>query len=154
MGDVAIVVVILSGLEMISDLGIWVNIVQHKDSESANFLGTAYSLQALRGTAIWAAASLMAFPVSEIYHSPQLTGLILFGALSTLFKAFANPGIWLLTRKVELRGPTILTSASELTGFLITIGWSVLSPSAWAIVGGTVATSFIYAAGSHLIGTS
>src|SRR5579859_5108784 len=43
MGDVAIVSVILSGLEMISDLGIGVNIVQHRQGDDPEFLGTAFS---------------------------------------------------------------------------------------------------------------
>jgi hypothetical protein len=108
MGDVAIVMVILAGLEMISDLGIGVNIVQHRSGDDPKFLGTAFSLQALRGSALWAIASLLAFPIAGIYHAPQLAGLILFGALGTLFKAFTNPGIWVLTRQVDLRGPTLL----------------------------------------------
>jgi O-antigen/teichoic acid export membrane protein len=152
MGDVAIIVVILAGLEMISDLGIGVNIVQHKSGDDRTFLGTAFSVQAMRGVAIWGLASLLAAPVAWIYHDRELTGLLLFGALSTLVKAFANPGIWILTRRVDLKGPTLLTVASEVAGFIVTISWSILAPSAWAIVGGTVATAVIYAAGSHLLG--
>jgi O-antigen/teichoic acid export membrane protein len=152
MGDVAIIVVILAGLEMISDLGIGFNIVQHKDGDDRAFLGTAFSVQAIRGVGIWAIASLLAAPVGWIYHDPALVGLLLFGAVSTLAKSFANPGIWVLNRRVDLRGPTILTVTSEALGFLVTIGWLVIAPSAWAIVGGTVATSVVYAVGSHLLG--
>jgi O-antigen/teichoic acid export membrane protein len=152
MGDVAIVVVILAGLEMISDLGIGVNIVQHKSGDDRVFLGTAFSVQAIRGVGIWGLASLLAAPVAWLYHDPDLTGLLLLGAVSTLVRAFANPGIWILTRRVDLKGPTLLTVASEVVGFIVTIAWAFLSPSAWAIVAGTVATAVIYAAGSHLLG--
>jgi O-antigen/teichoic acid export membrane protein len=152
MGDVAIIVVILAGLEMISDLGIGVNIVQHKSGDDRTFLGTAFSVQAIRGVGIWALASLLAAPVGWIYHDPELIGLLLFGALSTLIKAFANPGIWILTRRVDLKGPTLLGVTSEVAGFIVTIIWAILSPSAWAIVGGTVATATIYSVGSHLLG--
>ena len=151
MGDVAIVTVILSGLEMISDLGIGVNIVQHREGDDPKFLGTAFSLQLIRGAVLWAMASLLAFPIAGIYHAPQLTELILFGSLSTLLRSFQNPGIWVLTRRIDLRGPTLLTAASEITGFVTTVIWSIISPSAWAIVGGTVAASIVYAAGSHLL---
>jgi O-antigen/teichoic acid export membrane protein len=153
MGDVAIVVVILAGLEMISDLGIGFNIVQHKQGDDRAFLGTAFSVQAIRGVGIWAIASLLAAPVAWIYHDPDLTPLLLFGAVSTLARSFANPGVWVLTRRVELKGPTLLTIASEVAGFAVTIAWSILAPSAWAIVGGTVASAVVYTAGSHLLGT-
>jgi O-antigen/teichoic acid export membrane protein len=152
MGDVAIIVVILAGLEMISDLGIGFNIVQHKRGDDGAFLGTAFSVQAIRGVGIWALASLLAAPVAWIYHDKDLIGLLLFGALGTLVRAFANPGVWVLTRRVELKGPTLLTVASEIAGFAVTIVWSILAPSAWAIVGGTLATSVVYAVGSHFLG--
>lgn len=152
MGDVATVVVILAGLEMISDLGTGVLIVQHKRGSDREFLGTAYSVQALRGVGIWLIACLIAQPVALVYHDPELFGLLLFGALSTLFRSFANPGVWILTRNVDLRGPTLLTVGSEVTGFVVTIAWALVAPSAWAIVGGTVAASAAYAAFSHLLG--
>lgn len=152
MGDVATIVVILAGLEMISDLGIGVNIVQHKQGADRKFLGTALSVQALRGTALWAIASALAFPIAWIYHAPELTGLLLFGALSTLLRSFSSTGVWTMTRAAKLRGPTLLTISSEIVGFVVTMAWAIASPSAWAIVGGTVAASATYAAGSYLVG--
>lgn len=152
MGDVAVITVILAGLEMISDLGIGFGIVQHQRAGERIYLGTAFSVQAVRGVAIWAIASALAAPVAWIYHAPGLMGLLLFGALSTLFKAFANPGVWLHTRNMTLRAPTLLTIFSEIAGFVVTIMWTVLAPSAWAIVGGTVASAAVYAAVSHFVG--
>ena len=151
MGDVATIVVILAGLEMISDLGIGFNIIQHRRGDQRGFLETAFSVQALRGVGIWAIASLLAAPVAWIYHDKDLTGLLLFGALATLARAFANPAIWVLTRQVDLKGPTILSVASEVAGFIVTIAWCMVSPSAWAIVGGTVMSALVYTAGSHMV---
>jgi len=152
MGDVAIIVVILAGLEMISDLGIGFGIVQHKQADENAYVGTAYSVQALRGILLWGLASAFAFPVARIYHARELAPLLLFGALSTLFRAFASPGIWLFTRRMDLRRPTLVTIVSEIAGFIVTIAWAKAAPSAWAIVGGTVASSAVYAIGSHLVG--
>jgi PST family polysaccharide transporter/lipopolysaccharide exporter len=52
---------------------------------------------------------------------------------------------------MDLRRPTILTIGSEILGFIVTIAWVLVSPSAWSIVGGTVAAAAAYAAGSHLL---
>lgn len=153
MGDVAIVVVILGGLEMVSDLGIGFGIVQHKQADENAYVGTAYSVQALRGIALWVLASAFAFPIAWIYHDRALAPLLLFGALSTLFRAFASPGIWLFTRRMDLSRPTFVTIGSEVIGFIVTIAWAIAAPSAWAIVGGTVAGAAAYAVGSHLVGT-
>jgi O-antigen/teichoic acid export membrane protein len=153
MGDVAIITVILAGLEMISDLGIGFGIVQHKQKDESAYVGTAYSVQAMRGVFLWALASVFAFPVAWIYHARELAPLLLFGALSTLFKAFASPGIWLFTRRMDLQRPTLVTIISEVVGFAVTIAWAKAAPSAWAIVGGTVTAAAAYAIGSHLVGT-
>lgn len=153
MGDVATIVVVLTGLEMISDLGIGFGIVQHHQANEPEYLGTAYSVQALRGVALWAIASALAQPLAWLYHAPELRGLLLFGALATLFRAFANPRIWLFTRGLALRRPTILSITSEIGGFIVTVCWAMVSPSAWAIVGGTVSTAAIYSVGTHFLGS-
>jgi O-antigen/teichoic acid export membrane protein len=152
MGDVATIVVILAGLEMVSDLGIGFGIVQHHKADDDAYLGTAFSVQALRGVALWLIASALAQPVAWIYHAPELRALLLFGALSTLFKAFAKPSVWLFTRGVDLRLPTILGIGAEIVGFVVTVCWAIANPSAWAIVGGSVASAAAYAIGSHFLG--
>lgn len=151
MGDVAIIVVILAGLEMISDLGIGFGIVQHREGNNRTFLGTAFSVQALRGVGIWLLASALAPLIAWLYHDRELMGLLLFGAGSTLFRAFSNPGLWLFTRGMDLRRPTFLTIGSEVFGFVVTLIWVIVAPSAWSIVGGTVAAAAAYTAGSHLM---
>jgi O-antigen/teichoic acid export membrane protein len=150
MGDVAIVVVVIAGLEMISDLGISFGIIQHQKAGEDRYIGTAFSVQAIRGVIIWVVASALSPVIAAIYHEPRLTGLLLLASLSSLVKAFANPGIWLFTRQMQLRIPTLLTCLTEIAGFAVTIVWAILSPTAWAIVAGTVASSAAFALGSHL----
>lgn len=151
LGTVAVITTLLMGLEMISDLGINVNIVQHRDGADRRFLGTAYSVQALRSTLLYALAAALAFPFAAIYHDPQLAPLLLFGALSVLVRGFQNPGLAVKTRQVALRWPTIVTVVSEVAGFVVTILWALKAPSAWALVGGSVATAAAYAISSQMV---
>ncbi len=153
LGTVAVITTILMGLEMISDLGIGVNIVQHRDGADPHFLGTAFSVQAIRSGGLYILAAAMAYPISWIYRDPQLAPLLLFGALSVLFRGFANPGLSVLTRHVDLRRPTIVTIVSEIVGFVVTVAWAFKQPSAWALVGGTVATSAAFAIASQFAAT-
>jgi O-antigen/teichoic acid export membrane protein len=150
LGTVAVITTILTGLEMISDLGINVTIVQHRDGADARFLGTAFSVQALRGGALYLLSAAIAYPVAWIYRDPQLAPLLLFAGLSVLFRGFANPGLSVLNRQVDLRRPTIVNLVSEVVGFAVTIVWAVKQPSAWALVAGTVATAAAFAIASHL----
>lgn len=151
LGTVAVVTTILMGLEMISDLGINVNIVQHRDGADKRFLGTAYSVQALRSVTLYILAAAMAYPISWIYHDPQLGPLLLLGAMSVLFRGFTNPGLALMTRQVTLRWPTVVTIVSEIAGFIVTVIWALKSPSAWALVAGSVATAAAYSITSQFV---
>lgn len=151
LGTVAVITTILMGLEMISDLGINVNIVQHRDGANARFLGTAFTVQALRSVSLYVLAAALAYPIAWIYHDPELAPLLLLGAMSVLFRGFANPGLAVMTRQVTLRWPTVVTVVSEIVGFLVTVTWAVKSPSAWALVAGTVASAAAYALASQLV---
>lgn len=153
LGTVAVVTTILMGLEMISDLGINVNIVQHRQGADQRFLGTAFTVQALRSSVLYGLATLLALPVSWIYHDAKLAPLLAFGATSVLLRGLTNPGLAVSTRRVDLRMPTVVTVLSELAGFAVTVVWAIKAPSAWALVGGSVATAGVYALVSHFAPT-
>lgn len=152
LGTVAVITTIISGLEMISDLGINVNIVQHRDGAGTRFLGTARSVQLTRSLLLFAVALALAFPVSWIYHDPELSPLLTFGALGVLLRGFANPGMSVRVREVKLKWPTILGIFAEILGFTTTVVWALNSPSAWALVAGSVASAVTFAVGSQFIG--
>lgn len=154
MGTVAIITTIIAGLEMISDLGINLNIIQHRDGESPRFVGTARSVQLLRSVALFLIAVAMAGPISWLYHDPELAPLLLFGALSVLIRGFNNPGLSLHVRNVDLRLPTLVGVASEVSGFIVTVIWAIKAPSAWAIVGGSVASAVTIMVASHFAAKS
>jgi O-antigen/teichoic acid export membrane protein len=141
LGTVAVITTILSGIEMISDLGINVNIVQHREGAGARFLGTARSVQLLRSLGLFVLALALAYPVSWIYHDRQLAPLLMFGALSILFRGFSNPGMSALVREVDLKRPTIVGMLAEIIGFATTVIWALKAPSAWSLVGGSVASA-------------
>lgn len=153
LGTVAVITTILSGIEMISDLGINVNIVQHKEGAGARFLGTARTVQLGRSLGLFLIAVAMAFPVSWIYHDPQLAPLLMFGAVSILLRGFSNPGMSVLVREVDLKKPTLVGMLAEIIGFTTTVVWAFKAPSAWSIVGGSVASAATITICSQFVGT-
>lgn len=152
LGKVAVIAAILLGFEMLSDLGVNVNIVQHRDGDGARFLGTARSVMVLRSACIFLLTSAAALPIASIYHDQELAPLMVFAALGPLCRGFVNPGMSVLVRQVNLKGPTLVSILSEAVGFAVTVAWAVKAPSAWALVGGSVASNLVIAAGSQFIG--
>jgi O-antigen/teichoic acid export membrane protein len=150
-GLVAIVNVFLTGLQMLSQLGVGQNVVQHPRGDDPAFLDTAFTVQAARGLALWAAASALAYPLARFYEQPDVFPLALAAAVSIGLRGLASPSVWTLTRHVQRRRLAALTIAAETVGFGVAVGWAVASPSAWALVTGTLANATVFTLGSFLL---
>jgi O-antigen/teichoic acid export membrane protein len=150
-GVVGLVGVFLAGLAMFSELGISANVVQHTRGDESNFLNTAFSIQVLRGAAIWAASILAAYPLALFYHIPQLFSLLVVAGASEMLRGLISTSAWTLTRHVRLRGITLLLIFSEVVAFAVCVLWSITSPSPWALVARTIVSAGVYALGTHFI---
>lgn len=151
-GLIALVNVFLSGLDMLSDLGIGMDVVQHRRGDDPDFINTAYLIQVARGLLIWLIATALAYPFAHFYKQPALLWLAMIGAISTGLRGFTSGSIWIMNRHVQLRKLTLLSLSSEGAGFLVAIVWATASPTAWALVVSRVASALVFVIGSHLIG--
>jgi hypothetical protein len=150
-GLVALVNVFLSGLEMLSDLGIGMDVVQHPRGEDPVFINTAFIIQAGRGFILWGIATALAYPFAAFYHQPAVVLLAIVGATSVGIRSLASGSVWGLTRKVELGKLTALNTGSDFLGFIVALIWAIVSPTAWALVVGRVAATVGFTVASHLI---
>ena len=150
-GLVALVNVFLSGLEMLSDLGIGMDVIQHPRGDDPVFINTAFLIQAGRGIILWAIAAALAYPFARFYHQPAVIALLIVGSFSVLLRGLTSGSIWGLTRHVQLAKYNYLTTATNLLGFLVSLTWAVLSPTAWALVVGRVAATVALVIMSHWI---
>ena len=70
-GAMALVQSVLTGLTLLSDLGISQAIVQNARGHTAAFLNTAWTVQVIRGVLIWVATCALALPVATFYHNQR-----------------------------------------------------------------------------------
>jgi O-antigen/teichoic acid export membrane protein len=150
-GLVALVTVFLSGLEMLSDLGIGMDVIQHARGDDPLFINTAFIIQAGRGFVLWAVAMALAYPFARFYQQPAVTSLLIVGALSVLLRGFTSGSIWGLTRHVELAKLNLLTIGTDFFGFLVALVWAIVSPTAWSLVAGRVGGVLALVIASHWI---
>ena len=150
-GLVALVNVVLSGLEMLSDLGIGMDVVQHPRGDEPLFINTAFIIQTGRGIILWTIATALAYPFARFYHQPAVLPLLIVGSLSVLFRGLTSGSIWGLTRHVQLGEYNLLIIGSDFLGFLVSLVWAIVSPTAWALVAGRVGSAAVLAIMSHLI---
>ncbi len=150
-GLVALVSVFLSGLEMLSDLGVGTDVVQHPRGDDLDFINTAFLIQAGRGTILWVLSAALAYPFAAFYHQPAVRWMIFVAAISVGLRGFASGSVWTMTRHVQVGRLTALNVGGDFVGFLVSVGWALVSPTAWALVVGKVASTAVYMIGSHVV---
>ena len=150
-GLVALVSVFLSGLELLSDLGVGTDVIQHPRGDDPVFMNTAFLIQASRGLILWCIAAALAYPFASFYHQPLVRSMIFVAAISVGLRGFASSSIWTMTRHVQIGKLTALNLGGDFAGFVVAVVWAIFSPTAWALVMGRVASSAVYMISSHLV---
>lgn len=150
-GLVALTSVFLGGLELLSDFAIGTDVVQHQRGDHPAFIDTAFSVQLIRGFILFAIALALAPLFANFYHQPAVRALAMVGALSVVFRGFASSSVWSMMRHLRLGKLTVLNLAGDFAGFVISVAWAYISPTAWALVAGKIASTLCYSVGSHLM---
>jgi O-antigen/teichoic acid export membrane protein len=149
-GEMALLMTLIVGINLLSDIGLAPSVIQSPRGDDPAFLNTAWSLQVLRGSSLWVVATLIAWPMSLVYHDPQFKVLLPVLALSTLLGGFYSTNLLSLSRHMGVRRLFAIDVSSSLVSLIITIVWAKLHPSVWAIVGAQVIASVYKLTISHI----
>ncbi len=148
-GEMALVTTLIVGMTLLSDLGLNQSIVQSKRGDEPLFLNTAWTLQAIRGAAIWAFACVLAWPASHFYHDPALLYVLPVLALSSIITALCSTGLLSLSRHMGVKRLFALDFSQQILALLVTVGCAYLWPSVWALVVGNLVSNVYRLALSH-----
>src|SRR5436189_4716665 len=72
LGIMALLNVVMQGLQMLSDTGIGVCIVQSMRGDDPIFLRTAWTIQIIRGVGLWLLAALCAWPAAWFFDDARI----------------------------------------------------------------------------------
>lgn len=159
-GLMAIVSVFLGGVAMFSDLGINQNIIQSKNAGEKKYINTAWSIQILRGIVMFLvilALSVFLYHLhnigllvgNSVYAHPQLPFILAAMSVTGLISGFNSLNMALLNRGLELKKIVIIEVISQLAGLLFMILFAYFQRNIWALVFGTIVSSFIKMMLSH-----
>lgn len=140
-GLMAMVNVVLVGLEMFSDLGIGASVVQRRERPGLAFLQTAWTLQVFRGIALWIIASAVAWPLAHFYREPSLAPVLMAAAFTLVLVALKSPAIHLCARNFRHGDLARIDLISAVVGLLVSIGLAYTFRSVWALVAGGIAAA-------------
>lgn len=150
-GLMALVMVVLTGLQMFSDTGINTAIVQNRRGDAPAFLGTAFSVQIGRGVLLWALTLALALPMADFYEQPQLAALLPVAGLSVAIQGFQSMRLAVANRHIALGRLTGLELGSQALGIAAMVALAWVWPSVWALVVGTLISAVAKTVLSHLI---
>lgn len=148
-GEMIVVITLIVGMGMLSDIGLEPSVVQSKRGDEITFLNTAWTLQSVRGILLWVIALLLAYPAALFYKDPRLVYVLPVLALSTLITGLNSTNLLSLSRHMGVRRLFVIDFSTQIITLIVTIGWALVWPSVWALVAGNVAGNFYKVLVSH-----
>jgi PST family polysaccharide transporter/lipopolysaccharide exporter len=142
-GLLGIGLLVLSGLENFSDLGLNSAVIQQKEENVDRYLDTMWTLQLARGAVLATVIVLIAPVVASVFNEPRATDIVRLIALSPIFVALRNPGIVYFKKDLDFHLEFLYQMSGSVTRFAVSLAWALLSPTVWALVAGLVASEFV-----------
>ncbi len=143
-GVMAIVMAIMMGIFMFTEMGLRQNIIQSRRGEDPVFQNTTWTVQILRGVFIWLVSILISLglyfsnqagwiPSATVYADPRLPWLIPLTNFGIVLSAIEP--IWLYTanRNMKIAKVTMIDLTGQMAGMIITLAWIYFDRSIWAL---------------------
>ena len=150
-GLMAIVTLFLTGLQMISDIGLATCIVRSKRGDEPIFLNTAWTLQIIRHTILALICCAIAGPVAAFYGEPVLHGLMYGIGLSVFLLGLRSTRIASANKKILLGRLTLMDMSCQLLMICTMVGVAMVWESVWALMIGTLVANLSKAILSHIM---
>ena len=148
-GLMALVYMVILGLEMLSDVGIKQSVIRHHKELTDDFLHTAWTLQIIRALGLFFIAIALAFPVSAYYKQPILIELIPVTAISILIQGFVSTKLITNRRKINPGKEVLIEIISKSAALGVMLLVAINFPSVWVLVIGSLTMISIKLVMSH-----
>jgi O-antigen/teichoic acid export membrane protein len=139
-GLLGIALLTASTLETFSQTGFTSALIQKK-GKVEDYLDTAWTVSALRGTVLFFILFFSAPLVATFFNSSAATSVIRVVALFTLFSAFQNIGILFFQKELEFNKQFFYEFAATLANLIVAIPLAFVLRNVWALVWGGLASS-------------
>lgn len=150
-GVMALVNVFLIGLHLFSDIGVGPNIIQSPRGDEPAFLNTAWTVQVIRGGALWICSCLLAWPLAHFYGKPELVLLIPVAGLSAVFGGFESTRLFTQNRHLAFMRVNALDLGAQVASVAVMIVSAYVLRSVWALVISGLVSSLLRTVLSHTI---
>jgi O-antigen/teichoic acid export membrane protein len=144
-GVMAVVYVVIFGIGMFTDLGLWAFVVRHKNHDDPHVLNAVWSIQVVRGWLVFFAivGAVIILIVGNqympdyfhgIYADSRLPILILIAGVASVIGGYRSMASPVMHRKLEVGKLEIIELVSQTIGTSVMVIWVWLYPSIWALL--------------------
>jgi len=133
---------LITGIQLMSDLGIAKGVVYSKEAEDPDFYNTAWTLQAMRSIVLWMIALAIAFPAAYFYGISILTFIIPITSLSFVIEGFSSISKALMEKRLQFAKQNIFKTANAFISALASVALAYFTPTIWApVLGGLIGSA-------------
>lgn len=140
-GLMAVVLAVTTGLQLISDVGVWQAIVRSPRGQDRVFLDTAWTINVVRGVLLFGVGCLAAWPASLFYGRPELLWLLPLCALQALLLGVESTRAACAYRALRVGRIAALELAAQLVGFTVGVVAAHAARSVGALATAAIAST-------------
>ncbi len=133
-GLMALVQVIVSGVIMISDVGLRAAVIQNPRGTEPAFLNTIWTFQIIRGFVLWIVVCGLAAPFAQLYNLPDLALILPVAGFSLVIRGFNTTNVLSVQRDLQLWRHSSLTLIAQLGNIICICLLAYWMESVWALV--------------------
>ncbi|TPV93799.1 MAG: hypothetical protein B7733_18525 [Myxococcales bacterium FL481] len=148
-GLMSLTLVFLQALELFSDVGISASVIQDKRGDRRAFLNTAWTLQLVRGSALWLIACAAAIPYATAYDAPELRWLVPVVGFGSFIGSFNSTKLLTANRHLAMKSLMLIDLSAQFVASVVMIAWAMVDASPWALAAGSLASAVVRVVLSH-----
>jgi len=148
-GLMATASVVLAMVQLFSDTGVRISIIQNPRGGEPEFLNTAFIISIARGFLLALIICAIAVPLSLYYDKPELRLLLLVMACNPLLVSFENPAMSLFVKKFRVERQVFFEIIIQALGLITSVALAWVLRSVYALAWGAVLASAYRVAGSY-----
>jgi len=161
-GLMAVISTLMMGLNLVSDIGSGVVIIQSRRGTEQEFLNTAWTLQAMRGFAVWfvgitvsllitLAQAQQFFRDGTVYDDARLPMLIAVATFAMAINGLGSVNGKLAERRLDLRRLAAIDLGAQLVALSVMIVGAALTGSIWSLVAGGLVSPALKSVLTHTL---
>ncbi len=133
---------IIVGVTLFSHIGLEDSVIQNPRGDDKQFICTAWTIQVLRGIALWLLMLILAWPVARFYD-PRLLWLLPIVGFSSVISGFSSPNLLSLSRHLGVGKLALLELICQVVVYAISIVWAHFDRTIWALVVARVVSELV-----------